>query len=317
MQQLLEEARKSEKSKRSRNPGHIFVNARVNLLLTRSPNLLTSSQLQHLCHQKDADAVVYSLFFITQSLYPATMMLLLFLFSLLCVDSTAFSPFHAPKLSQSGAAPTSCTLLFASDKKKKNLFEDNGDNLFSNNNDKDEDPKLGIDIGKMLEPLTPKQAQELRAEASEMIADKVAKGIDDIQDLRKQLTREVEKERNQRLMKSERDAAQASKRLLSKIDSLTSDFMSTSESMRKSTKLAAAVDRANEGKGVELGSWGSLGGVSVATGGGGLLGSVASSEVTTTQSTTSTTSISDNEESFETAPKENRIIMIADPSQVC
>jgi Mg2+ and Co2+ transporter CorA len=191
--------------------------------------------------------------------------------------------------------------------------------LFSNNNNnnKDEDPKLGIDIGKMLEPLTPEQAQELRAEASEMIADKVAKGIDDIQDLRKQLTREVEKERNQRLMKSERDAAQASKRLLQKIDSLTSDFMSTSESMRKSTKLAAAADRANEGKGVELGSWGSLGGVSVATGGG-LLGSVASSEATTTRSSTTTLStMSDNEESVETAPKENRIIMIADPSQVC
>jgi hypothetical protein len=283
---------------------------------------LTSSQLQHLCHQKDADAAVFSLFFITQSLYPATMMLLLFLFSLLCGDLTAFSPFYAPKLSQSGAAPTSCTLLFASDKKKKNLFQDNGDNLFSNNNnnnnDKDEDPKLGIDIGKMLEPLTPEQAQELRAEASEMIADKVAKGIDDIQDLRKQLTREVEKERNQRLMKSERDAAQASKRLLSKIDSLTSDFMSTSESMRKSTKLAAAADRANEGKGVEFGSWGSLGGVSVATGGGGLLGSVASSEATTTPSSTTTSStMSDNEESVEMAPKENRIIMIADPSQVC
>ena len=141
--------------------------------MTRSPNLLTSSQLQHLCHQKDADAVVYSLFYTPQSLYPATMLLLLFLFSLLCVDSTAFSPFHAPKVSQSRAAPTSCTLLFASDKKKKNLFEDNGDDVFSSNN-KDEDSKLGIDIGKMLEPLTPEQAQELRAEASEMIADKVA-----------------------------------------------------------------------------------------------------------------------------------------------
>jgi hypothetical protein len=153
-----------------------------------------------------------------------------------------------------------------------------------------------------------------------MISDKVAQGVDDIEALREKLKKEVEKESKQRLIKSERDAAQASKRLLDKIDSMTSDFMSQSENMRKSTKLAAAADRANEGKGVELGSWGSLGGVSVATGGG-LLGSVASSEVTTTtisatSSSTTATTVSDDADSVETAPKENRIIIIADPSQV-
>ena len=244
------------------------------------------------------------------------MMLLLLIYNLLCLDSTAFSPFHTQRLSQGRAAPT-FTPLFASDN-KNNLFDDS-DDVFSSNNDNDDDPKLGIDIGKMLEPLTPEEANELRAEASEMISDKVAQGVDDIEALREKLKKEVEKESKQRLMKSERDAAQASKRLLDKIDSMTSDFMSQSENMRKSTKLAAAADRANEGKGVELGSWGSLGGVSVATGGG-LLGSVASSEATTTSSATSSsttaTTMSNDEESVETAPKENRIIIIADPSQV-
>jgi hypothetical protein len=60
------------------------------------------------------------------------------------------------------------------------------------------------------------------------------------------------------------------------------------------------------------------GGVSVATGDGGLLGSVASSEATMTpSSTTISSTMSGNEESVETTPQQHQIIMIANQSQVC
>jgi len=238
----------------------------------------------------------------------STVSLLLLILTLICHKSRAFSPFCR-------RAHFATSSLRASN--DKNIFND--DDLFNNNknnNNNGDDSKLGIDIGKMLEPLTPEQAEQLRAEASELISDRVAQGVDDIEALRKQLKQELEVQSRERLAKSEKTAQEASQRLLSKIDKITDDFMSKSESMRKSTKLAAAADRANEGKGVELGSWGSIGGASVNTGSG-LLGSVASSNV---KEATTTTAKSDHQESATTtttAPKENRIIIIADPSQVC
>ena len=236
--------------------------------------------------------------------------LLLFISSLVCLKTAAFSPL----LSHSRVVVSHhCTRLLLASTNEKKFDDDLFDDLF-NDSMGNNDPKLGIDIGKMLEPLTPEEAAQLKAEASELIAERVAKGIDDIDALRTQLKKELEVQSRERLAKSERAAEQASEKLLNKIDRMTNEFMSKSEGMRKSTKQAAAADRAMEGKGIELGSWGTLGGASV--GMGGLLGSVGASASEKTSKRTSAGTGEEDEQPTAVAAKENRIIIIADPSQV-
>jgi ElaB/YqjD/DUF883 family membrane-anchored ribosome-binding protein len=191
-----------------------------------------------------------------------------------------------PSLVHSKSSIHSCTLKA---KKDNSLFDDD---LFQD--DKEINPKLGIDIGKMLNPLTPEEAEALRAEASELISDKIAQGVDEIEALRGQLQKELEKQRQESIEKSERNAQQASKQLLNKIDQMTDSFLSTTKETRESTKRAAAADAAMKGKGIEFGSWGTLGGASVG------LGSIGSME----------------ESIEEEAPTENRILILAEPSQV-
>lgn len=125
--------------------------------------------------------------------------------------------------------------------------------------------KLGINVGRMLEPLSAQEAAELKAAATEIINDKVAEGLDDIANMRKRFKREVEQTQRQVQLTSELNAQRESERLLSKIDQLTADFLSSTDSTRLSTKMAAAADKAMEGQGVEIGVWGSLGGASVGT----------------------------------------------------
>jgi hypothetical protein len=210
--------------------------------------------------------------------------------------AAAFSPFLArsKRTPLSKTTPTLSLLVVEANKDNGNLFDDD---LFKDDGNKS-DSKLGIDIGKMLNPLTPEEAEALKAEASELISDKIAQGIDDIEALRGELQKDLELQAKERILKSERNAQQASKQLLNKIDKLTDGFLSTTKETRESTKRAAAADAANQGKGIELGSWGTLGGASV-----GMLGSVGSLGETTLVLE-------------ETAPTENRILIIADPSQV-
>jgi len=131
--------------------------------------------------------------------------------------------------------------------------------------------KLGIDIGRMLDPLTETEAEELKAAATEIINDAIAEGIDEIENLRQKMKREFDRKRKEVQMESESKAKRESDKLLSKIDKLTNDFLTDTKLSRKATKLAAAADRESEGKGVEVGVWGTVDGASVTTG---LLGSV-------------------------------------------
>jgi hypothetical protein len=212
--------------------------------------------------------------------------------------STAFSAFlDRSKCPSSPRRTTSSSSLDARKKDDGNFFDSD---LFKKNEDDDDksDSKLGIDIGKMLNPLTPEEAEALKAEASELISDKIAQGIDDIEALRGQFQKDLEIQRTERILQSERNAQEASKRLLTKIDKLTDGFLSTSQATRESTKRAAAADAANQGKGIEVGSWGVTSeGESV-----GMLGSAASLGEITPE--------------VEKAATENRILILADPSQV-
>lgn len=157
----------------------------------------------------------------------------------------------------------------------------------------DDAPTLGIDFGKMLEPLSEKEAAELKAAAIIIIEDAIAEGIDDIEAIRAKMKKEIEKKRASMALASELNAQRESGKLLSKIDKLTNDFLASTESTRSSTKLAAAADQGMAGKSVEMGTWGDLGEAAVKTQSGKavLLGSVEAaktvlapqSEDTTTQ----------------------------------
>ena len=179
----------------------------------------------------------------------------------------------------------------------------------------DATPKLGIDIGRMLEPLSEKEAAELKAAATEVINDAIAEGIDEIEKLRTRMNKELEKKRKEMEFASEMNAQRESEKLMSKIDDLTNAFLSDTEFTRRSTKMAAAADRAMEGEGIEVGVWGNLDGAAVTTAGGakGLLGSV---EAAARQKSSVSTSEDAGEEGVSVLSTANRgIVIVADSHQ--
>ena len=72
-------------------------------------------------------------------------------------------------------------------------------------NKNDKTPKLGIDLGAMLEPLSEQEAAELKAAATEVINDAIAEGIDEIDKLCDRMKKEFEKQRKAVALKSEPD----------------------------------------------------------------------------------------------------------------
>ena len=179
--------------------------------------------------------------------------------------------------------------------------------------------KLGIDLD--LAPLTEEEAAALQQDAEQVINDAIADGIEDIERLRTKMKRELDKSRQATLMASELKAQQASEQLLSKIDQLTSDFLQDTQGTRESTKLAAKASRAmeNSNKGIEMGTWGTLGGRTVlaedsSSSSSSLLGSVENAKQK--QQREDDSAAATPEESPSTQPQENRILVIADTKQV-
>ncbi len=143
---------------------------------------------------------------------------------------------------------------------------------------------LGIDLS--LEPLSAKDAERLREDARKIVEEAIDAGVNDIESLKAKMKRELDASRKAMSMASDLEAKRQSDLLMSKIDGMTGDFLKKTESSRKSTKMAAAASRAMEGnaatgykaKGIEVGTWGVLGGRTVVAdnerANGGLLGSV-------------------------------------------
>eukprot|EP00977_Amphora_coffeiformis_P002271 scaffold426_cov219-Amphora_coffeaeformis.AAC.33 len=165
-----------------------------------------------------------------------------------------------------------------------------------------ESGKLGIKLD--LGPMSDKDAAEIKAAATEVINEAIAAGIDDIEALRKKMKKEVEEQRKRLQLQSEWNSQKAQEQLLSKIDKMTNDFLSENAALRKSTKLAAAADRSMEGRGSEMGSWGVLGQTEVVMGGTTSGASPYNAAVTAKEETKSAL-----------APKENRIVVIANTQQ--
>ena len=146
---------------------------------------------------------------------------------------------------------------------------------------------LGIDLE--LEPLSQTDADKLREDARKIVEEAIDAGVNDIESLKAKMKRELDASRKAMSIASDLEAKRQSDLLMRKIDSMTGDFLKKTESSRKSTKMAAAASRAMEGtaatgmkaKGIEVGTWGVLGGRTVVADdelansrGSGLLGSV-------------------------------------------
>jgi hypothetical protein len=172
-------------------------------------------------------------------------------------------------------------------------------------------PKLGI--GLSLQPLNEQEVADIKKQAEVIINSRIDESIQDIERLRKKMSKEMEQSRKILQIASELEAKRKSDELMKKIDRLTGDFLDSTKEARTSTKMAAAASRAMEGtgKGVEMGTWGTLSGRTVvASDSGSLLGSVdnAAKEASRDKSTAT--------DSIVTALTENRIIVVADVKEV-
>jgi hypothetical protein len=191
---------------------------------------------------------------------------------------------------------------------------------------------LGINLS--LEPLSAKEADKLRDDARKIVEEAIDAGINDIEALKKKMKRELDASRQAVSLASDLEAKRQSDILMSKIDGLTGNFLKSTEKTRTSTKMAAAASRAMEGtaatgmkaKGLEVGTWGVLGGRTVVADddransrGGGLLGSMGNA-VRETDLANSNIEYNDfndfggstaQEETF-VEVKENRILIVAD-----
>jgi hypothetical protein len=153
-------------------------------------------------------------------------------------------------------------------------------------------------------------AQEIKEESRKIIEEKAKQGRDQISKLRKELSDDFESQKRAMERRSDARSEVESKRLLGKIDAITEQFLSETKQVRDSTKLAAAADRAMEGKGLDLGSWGALGDAVVPTTGSvGLLGSVGSAKQRQTFYKSET-------EGAVFAGKKGRILIVADEGSV-
>jgi hypothetical protein len=226
-----------------------------------------------------------------------------------------------------------------------NKIEQSGDNLFldtataaaaSYSAAPYATPKLGIDIGSQLEPFTEAEAAELKAAAMEVINDGVAEGIDEIERLRKQMKQQIDKQKRQMELKSDLQLQREEAKLMTKIDTMTSTFLDKTRLSREETKLIAKADQSQQGRGVELGVWGNIGGAAVVTTSSnnkniGLLGSVDNAklqvqrqakkqrdqDMTDLKRPTSSSSTTKDDEDLEVGSQNsNRVIVIADISQV-
>ena len=176
---------------------------------------------------------------------------------------------------------------------------------------------LGIpDVSDLLDSET---AAELKEEAKRILDTKVQEGLDQLAKMRVELTKDIEAQKRAMERKSKARNAQEETKLLNKIDTIAGAFLKESEQLRESTKLAAAADAAMEGKGIELGSWGVVGGAAVTTMAttGSLLGSVENAKWQNQQQKQLQQGTGSESTGVAVlSPIESRILIVADESSV-
>ncbi|KAL7519569.1 hypothetical protein ACHAWX_004329 [Stephanocyclus meneghinianus] len=177
--------------------------------------------------------------------------------------------------------------------------------------------KLGINIGSELPGFTPEEIEELRIQAQATLDKAIDGRLADIEALREQIQEDLKESKERMKVASSLNAQIEKQNLMEKIDRLTSDFLQGNADFRENTKQAAAADRiaATSGRGVDWGSWGTVGGMDVIVGSGEtgerpskLLGSVDSAR--------RRGEISDETDEF-SIPSKNRILVVSDGMKSC
>jgi len=178
------------------------------------------------------------------------------------------------------AASTATATTLSSKDETWDYDENYSDDDSSSSSSSSPTPNLGINIGEQLEPLTEKQIAELKQEATESINAAFDGRLEEIEQMKEQVKDDFEKSKEAMRFASNLRAAEQTEKLMNKIDQLSGDFLSKNEELRMGTKMAARADGNMAGQGLEVGSWGKVGGMNVFTSpGDGLLGSVSANGI--------------------------------------
>lgn len=190
----------------------------------------------------------------------------------------------------------------------------------SSSSTKDNDViSLGFPTELLSDLLDAETAAQLKEDAKLILENKVQEGLDELAKMRVDLKKDIESQKRAMERSSRARKEREETKLLNKIDDIYANFMNESKEMRESTKLAAAADKAMEAKGggVDVGSWGVLGGAditlssSLASDGssGIVLGSVENAKQQQQQQ-------QQGDATATLPPAESRILIIADESSV-
>ena len=162
---------------------------------------------------------------------------------------------------------------------------------------------------------TPEELDELRSTIQDEVVDvAIDKNLEEISRLRKTLAEEAEASKKRMRDASSLDAQYVKQNFREQISKVKDEFLESTRDFRETTKRIAAADQmaATSGRGVDWGSWGTVGGMDVVVGDSSdmpkLLGSVDSArrrgEMLADSETTVTTS------------SENRIMVVSDEQKV-
>jgi hypothetical protein len=228
-----------------------------------------------------------------------------------------------PKLASSSAAAVASTEKLSRISARQTMISSKTDGDDDNTWDFDENyddsssssstPNLGINIGEQLDPLTETQIASLKEEATESINAAFDERLDEIEQMKEQVKDDFEKSKKAMRLASDLRAVEQTDKLMNKIDQLSGDFLSQNEALRTGIKMAARADSNMSGQGLEVGSWGKVGGMNVLTNDGdGFLGSVSANDIGARGSDEGTTESSFEVDTQVKGEQENRIMIICD-----
>lgn len=194
---------------------------------------------------------------------------------------------HKVQLASAFSSPTSHSLQHSSGREFSRVNKICAQNGNYDDEDEDDDEegldsllgkKLGINIGAELPTLSPEEIEDIRIQAQATLDKAVDGRLADIEKLREQMEEDLAESRKRMETASQLNVQYEKQNLMEKIDRLSSEFLDANADFREGTKKAAAADQlaASSGRGVDWGSWGTMGGMDVVLGPSEiLLGSVA------------------------------------------
>ncbi|KAI2510456.1 hypothetical protein MHU86_3876 [Fragilaria crotonensis] len=192
-------------------------------------------------------------------------------------------------------------------------WDDLRDNSSSSTKDNDV-ISLGFPTELLSDLLDAETAAQLKEDAKLILENKVQEGLDELAKMRVDLKKDIESQKRAMERSSRARKEREETKLLNKIDDIYANFMNESKEMRESTKLAAAADKAMEatGGGVDVGSWGVLGGADIT------LSSSFASDVSSGIVLGSVENAKQQQQQGDAAatlpPAESRILIVADES---